>query len=94
VPVLVVARKRPDLPAIRRALLTKVPGGARKWALIERAGEMEPLDGVFIQRTGMELARARSFLCACTLHGALPEPLRVAHLIAGAIATGQSRGRA
>jgi uncharacterized protein len=30
----------------------------------------------------------------CTLHGNLPEPLRLAHLIAGGVTTGESRGRA
>lgn len=93
-PVLVVARKRPDLNRIRRALLTRVPGGARKWRLIERAGAMEEVRGVFIQRAGLDLARARRFLEEFTLHGALPEPLRVAHLIAGAVGTGESHGRA
>jgi uncharacterized protein len=94
VPVLVAARRRPDLVAIRAALLGRVPGGRRKWALIERAGPMEPLDGVWVQRAGLDVARARQLLRASTLHGALPEPIRVAHLIAGALATGRSRGRA
>ena len=40
-PVVVVCRRPPDLSAIRQALLTKVPGGVRKWALIEKAGHME-----------------------------------------------------
>jgi endonuclease V-like protein UPF0215 family len=93
-PVLVVARRRPDLSAIRRALLGRVPGGARKWKLIERAGEMEPLEGVWVQRAGLDLARAGRFLREFTVHGALPEPIRVAHLIAGAIGTGVSRGGA
>jgi endonuclease V-like protein UPF0215 family len=93
-PVLVVARRRPDLAAIRRALSTRVPGGARKWALIERAGAMEPLEGVWVQRAGLDPARAGRFLREFTVHGALPEPIRVAHLIAGAIATGESRGGA
>jgi uncharacterized protein len=93
-PILVVARKQPNLSAIRRALLGKVAGGARKWALIQRAGEMESLEGVWVQRTGLELARARRYLRDSAVHGALPEPLRVAHLIAGAIATGHSRGGA
>jgi endonuclease V-like protein UPF0215 family len=34
IPVVVVSRRRPDLSAIRRALLDHVPGGARKWRLI------------------------------------------------------------
>jgi endonuclease V-like protein UPF0215 family len=29
-----------------------------------------------------------------SINGAIPEPLRVAHLIAGGVTTGQSRGRA
>jgi endonuclease V-like protein UPF0215 family len=35
--VVVAARRRPDLEAVRRALLDHVPGGARKWRLIELA---------------------------------------------------------
>jgi len=93
-PVLVVARRQPDFDAIRRALLSRVPGGTAKWRLIERAGEIEPLRGVFVQRAGLDLHQARALLEATTLHGTLPEPLRVAHLIAGALATGHSRGRA
>jgi endonuclease V-like protein UPF0215 family len=93
-PVLVVARRRPDLTAMRRALLSRVPGGARKWALIEAAGEMEPLGGLFVQRAGMTRAQAEALLRVTTLHGKLPEPVRLAHLIAGAIAEGRSRGRA
>ncbi len=93
-PVLVVARHAPDLAAMRRALLGRVRGGARKWRLIERAGPMEKLGRVYVQRVGLDRERARRFLVESTIHGALPEPLRAAHLIAGAIATGKSRGRA
>jgi uncharacterized protein len=93
-PVLVVARRRPDLDAIRRALLERVPGGRRKWALIERAGPMEPLGGVFVQRAGLEPAEAEALLAATIIHGKLPEPLRIAHLVAGGLGRGASRGGA
>jgi uncharacterized protein len=92
-PVLVVARRPPRLEKIRRAL-APLAGGARKWALIERAGAMEPVRGVYVQRAGLTLDEARDLLAATTLHGKLPEPLRAAHLIAGGITTGTSRGRA
>jgi len=94
VPVLVVARRKPDLAAMRRAILGRVPGGERKWRLIERAGKMEPLRGVYVQRAGLTKAQAKHLLASTTLHGKLPEPLRLAHLIAGGITTGASRGRA
>lgn len=93
-PVLVVARRAPDLGAMRRALETRVPGGAKKWRLIEAAGPMEPLGGVWVQRVGLDLASAEALLTRTILHGALPEPLRVAHLLAGAWARGESRGGA
>ena len=93
-PVLVVARRPPDLDRIRRALLERVPGGRRKWALIERAGPSERVAGLSVQRAGLTLAEARCLLEATTLHGKLPEPLRLAHLIAGALVTGTSRGGA
>lgn len=93
-PVLVVARRKPDLAKIRRALLEHVPGGARKWRLIERAGPMEPAAGVWVQRAGLSPGEARSLVRRFALNGRLPEPLRTAHLIAGAIARGESRHRA
>lgn len=93
-PVLVVARRSPDYPSIRRALLGHVPGGERKWALIEQLGPMQPVAGVQVQRYGLTLKQAETVIRRTAAHGLMPEPLRVAHLIAGGIGTGQSRGRA
>jgi endonuclease V-like protein UPF0215 family len=94
IPVLVVARRAPRLDAIRAALLGRVPGGARKWALIEKAGPMEPAAGVMVQRAGISLEDAGEVVSRLAVNGAIPEPLRVAHLVAGGVTTGQSRGRA
>jgi endonuclease V-like protein UPF0215 family len=93
-PVLVVVRSLPDFLAIRNALLQKVPGGARKWRLIEAAGPMEPMDAVFVQRCGITPEDAATLLASLQLNSQLPEPLRVAHMIAGGVTTGESRHRA
>jgi endonuclease V-like protein UPF0215 family len=99
-PVLVVARRRPDLPKVRAALFEGGPqrrgvrGAARKWRLIELAGPPEPLAGLFVQRVGLTRSQAGELVAATRLHGNLPEPIRLAHLIVGGIATGESRGRA
>lgn len=107
VPVLVTLRRPPDLAAVKRAL-ARVPGAARKWRLIEAAGAIEELlpsrrasqagkdagPRVFVQRAGMSLEEARNVVRATTLHGNIPEALRVAHLVAGGVVTGKSRGRA
>lgn len=92
-PVLVVARREPDLVRIRHALEQRVPGGRRKWCLIEAAGPMEPVAGVYVQRQGLSAAEALGLLTLFQAHGRLPEPLRVAHLIAGGVTTGESRHR-
>ena len=93
VPVLVVARRAPRLPLIRHALLERVRGGRRKWALIERLEPMEALAGVHVQRVGISREHAGRVIRRLAVHGNVPEPLRTAHLIAGGITTGQSRGR-
>ncbi len=93
IPVLVVARRQPDMQGIREALLRHVRGGEKKWSLIERAGPMERLERVFVQRAGMSRLQAQTLLRDFALNGLIPEPLRTAHLIAGGIAAGRSRGR-
>lgn len=92
-PILVVARRMPDLGAIRRALEGHLPEGRKKWNLIETAGVMEPAGGVFIQRVGLTLPQAIEAIDQWSIHSRIPEPLRCAHLIAGALVTGQSRNR-
>lgn len=91
-PVLVVSRKMPDLPAIQNALVSHVPDGHRKWELIVKLGPMEPLERVYVQRVGIGLEAAAAVIRRFAVHSHIPEPLRSAHLIAGALACGQSRG--
>lgn len=93
-PVIVVTRKSPNWNAIRSALHKKVAGGARKWRLIEKAGPMEATNGVFIQRVGVSLRGASRLLDRLAVHGKLPEPLRVAHMIGAGVTVGESRHRA
>lgn len=93
IPALVVARHAPRPEAMRRALLERIPGGARKWALVERLGPMEPLGHVHVQRVGITREEAANVISATAINGNIPEPLRAAHLIAGGIGCGESRGR-
>lgn len=93
IPVIVVCRRRPNLARVKSALLERVPGGRRKWRLVERAGPSHQCAGLWLQwagTSGEEAARIVSSLCR---NGAIPEPLRAAHLIAGGIARGESTGR-
>jgi uncharacterized protein len=95
VPVLVVIRKIPNMQAVKKALLEKVPGGAKKWRLIEKAGPVEPVGEVFVQRAGLSLAEATAACKRFAVHSNIPEPLRAAHIIAGGVTLGEnSKGRA
>lgn len=88
-------------------LRPRVRGAARKWRLILGAGEVERLDvgaaatglrgrtqRLWVQRHGLSLEAASALVASTTLHGNVPEPLRLAHLVAGGIVAGRSRGRA
>ena len=92
VPALVVCRKSPDMEAMRKALLSRILEGESKWQLIEKLGPMELLAGIYVQRVGMSLEEATQVVERFAVNGQLPEPLRTAHLIAGALVYGESRG--
>ena len=92
-PVLVVARREPDLERMLAAI-DPLPDAARRRSCLQAAGPMEPCAGVWIQRAGLSRRQAEATLRLHTRYGALPEPLRVAHMLAAAIATGHSHGRA
>ncbi|MEF8792316.1 endonuclease dU [Thiohalorhabdus sp.] len=93
-PAVIVARRAPDLAAMERALTAKVPEGARKWRTIQRTGAMESVAGIHLQRAGLSAAEAEAAVRRWALRGSIPEPLRVAHLVAGGLGDGHSRGRA
>src|SRR6185369_8330276 len=93
VPVLVVVRRAPRLGRVKEALFNRTPGAARKWRLIQKAGPVERLGELYVQRVGLELDDAAALLRATTLHGNIPEPLRLAHIIAGGVTLGASHGR-
>lgn len=78
-PVLVVARRAPRREAMRRALLEGIPGGARKWALVERLGEMEPV-GVSMC-SGWGSAERRRWPSCRHRRATGPSPSRCAWLI-------------
>lgn len=84
-PVVAVVRRRPDLDSIRDALIEHLPGGERRWRAIAALGPVEPVGEVFMQRAGIDRATAAATVQRHVRHGNAPEPLRVAHLIAGGL---------
>lgn len=92
-PCLAVMRRRPDLPAIHRAL-GRFADRDRRLALIERAGPLHRSPPFVFQVAGAPPDVAAAALARLTDRGHVPEALRIAHLIGSAVVTGQSGKRA
>ncbi len=96
---IVVMRDCPDFDRIRAAL-KHLPDPDIRWELIKRAGEIHKVisregeNPIFIQHCGIDLEEARDIVQLTSTHSNVPEPLRVAHLIATGIVCGESTGKA
>jgi endonuclease V-like protein UPF0215 family len=93
VPVIAVNRKDPRNHRLDEAL--RAAGLEERLAIVERSPEAFRIDTRFyLSCSGASPEDAARLLRGCTAKSALPEPLRLAHLIARAVSSGQSRGRA
>jgi len=92
-PVLAVNRRDPSRHRVGDAL--RAAGLPERMEILERAPESVRVDdGLYAAFAGADRVTALSLLAASRHKSALPEPLRVAHLVAAALARGASRGRA
>lgn len=91
-PVVIVIRKKPDIENIKKTLV-KI-NKKDKIKLIDKAGEVFKIDDIFVQTVGIEIHDLRKILKVVCTRSLVPEPLRLAHLIASGIAKGESKGGA
>lgn len=92
-PCVAVMRRAPDLPAVERAI-GRLPGSARRMGVLGRAGPIHRLGPFHFQVRGADPEDAARALERLTDRGAVPEPLRLAHLVGAAIVRGESGNRA
>ena len=91
-PVIIVIRRMPDIENIKKTLI-KIKR-QQKIKLIEKAGNVVQVNGIYTQLTGIDLEDAKKILKIVCTRSLIPEPLRLAHLIASGVILGESRGRA
>ncbi|MBS3102422.1 DUF99 family protein [Candidatus Woesearchaeota archaeon] len=91
-PVIVVIRRKPDIAAIKSTLI-KI-NKKNKINLLEKAGEVINIGKIYVQLTGISVEKAREILKIVCTRSLIPEPIRIAHLIASGIVDGESRGKA
>ena len=98
IPCIVVMRGCPDFGSIRSAL-EYLPDPEIRWEIIKKAGKVNKVlsrDGenpIFFQCCGVGLADAKEIIRLSATHSNIPEPLRVAHLIATGVVCGESTGK-
>jgi len=97
VPFATVTRDLPDMNGMEAALRKNFSDWERRVAVIRRHDLRMVSTGhkpLHVAQTGISDDEVDELLRGSTVRGALPEPLRIAHLIATAMETGESRGRA
>lgn len=92
-PCVAVMRRSPDLQAVERAI-RRLPRAERRLELIRRAGPVYQLGPFTFQVQGAGPEAIGRALARLTDRGAVPEPLRLAHLVGGAVRGGESGNRA
>ena len=97
IPVCTVTREEPNMVAIKAALSKKFDDWEYRWGLIEQY-EMKKVETehkpLFVSHAGISFDELKVLIKLSTVRGALPEPIRIAHLIASAMKTGESYGKA
>jgi len=91
-PVIVVIRHKPDLEKIKKTLV-KI-NKKNKIKLIEKAGEVVKINRIYAQLKGISKKDAKEILDVVCTRSYIPEPVRVAHLIASGVVRGESKGKA
>ena len=94
-PVLAIIRSRPNLESMKRAL-EKFRDSRKRWDLVERAGPVgeiriksrvikEKNKKIYYQKVGVNKKTAEEIIRVSCTRSLIPEPLRIAHLIASSL---------
>jgi len=100
-PVVVVSREKPDMPAVKKAL-KNLSDWEKRWEILKSVGEIISVETessenrkstIYIQVKGIKREDAKKVIHMTSTRSSIPEPLRIAHLIATGVSRGESTGR-
>lgn len=91
-PVISAVKKKANLEEIRTAL-ENLSGSNERWKAVQNAGEIlevktrEENEPIYIQTAGISKEDAVKIVVRSSTRSSIPEPLRVAHIVASGLAT-------
>ena len=96
-PVITVTRDKPDFDKIEQALKNNFVDWKHRLNLMKK-GRLHVVktkhNPIYIKCMGIGIEDAKEIIKLSTIRGVVPEPIRVAHLIASGITRGESYGKA
>lgn len=96
IPLLTVTRDEPDFGKIKAALMKHFPDWRERYSLLTRL-ELKQIKtehkSLYASGIGISWPEFEELVRLSTVRGAVPEPVRMAHLIAAAMVKGESYGR-
>jgi len=96
-PVITVTRDYPDYTSIQLALKKHFDDWEKRYKIISK-GELYEIktkyNPIFIKCSGLCIDKAKEIINISTIRGVIPEPIRMAHIIASGITRGESYGKA
>jgi hypothetical protein len=87
-PILALTNDKPDLNSIREAI-KNLPNVEERWSMILEAGKIHEIinkgKAIYVEVAGISIDDAEKIIALTSIRSSLPEPLRVAHLIASGV---------
>jgi len=97
IPIITITRNKPDMDSIKSALKKHFDDWEERFKILDQGQLLEietPHKPIYIKIIGISKDAAIKLIKLTTVRGVLPEPIRLAHLIATGIATGESQSKA
>jgi endonuclease V-like protein UPF0215 family len=96
-PIITITRDKPDIIKIKNALFKNFSDWKIRLNIIKK-GILHQIETaynpIYIKCVGISLNEAKEIITLSTIRGVIPEPIRIAHLIASGIIRGESHGKA
>lgn len=88
IPVLALTHEKPDLKRIHEAL-KNLPKAEERWVMILEAGKIHEIINkgtkIYVETAGISIDDSEKIISLTSTRSSLPEPLRVAHIIASGV---------